>query len=91
MATKNFTADQNNWVPVCTGGCLIEVPRVCGRVFVTTAQLFNQIDDEAYHIIANSDCRTFSYSQSHTVYIKADEKNKDQTIKVTVTADNLAQ
>jgi len=90
MATKNYTAGKSAWVLVATGGCLIEVPRVCGRVNVTTATSLQNINDDAFHTIADTDCRTFSYSQSHGVYVRANTTNKDDAIKVVVTADNLA-
>jgi len=89
MATGVYESNPNAWVKVAQGAALVELRRNCKRLYVTTSQIQPSPTEEAYHVLTELECRTFSYGGAHGVYIKSDPN--DEVFKVVVTSDNLAQ
>ncbi len=86
MATQIYTVDENDWLLVSNGACLVELPTHCTKLLVTTVETGRpDINTRAYHRLSSTDARCFSYGGSHNVFIRSDKGATDAI----VTGDNI--
>ena len=86
MATEKYLIDEN-WQQVSNAAALVEVPEKCKHVLITTGNQPPAPDTEAFHTIAGSEARTFSYGGVDNIYVR--KPDDTENTYVIVTGDDL--